>query len=146
MSWLRNLFRPGEARPPAPRHIGILVRGTLFNAQMAVSQLTMQGISASPGLNGVAALFGIDGELRAEHQQGQWVVPRSLKPPWLFVIPEDSFEAFGRDFGRDVGRPIDGRIAEDDPFSFVNINGAAIQEVSRILESWGPAPPPGGTD
>ena len=147
MSWLRNLFGRGEARPKAPKHIGILVRGTLLNANMAVNQLGMFGLDKAPHIKGVAPVFGIGGGMKAEETSDRWTHPCHLDPPWLLIIPEDAYAAFRFEFDQEVGKPIDGRVKSSDPSSIVNVNGAAMEEAWRIIESWGPgaqAPAPPG--
>ena len=140
MSWLRKLFGLGEAKPPSPRHIGILVRGTLLNANMAVAQLGMFGLDKAAHIKGVAPMFGIGGGMKAEVANDRWTHPRHLDPPWLLVIPEDAYRAFRFEFDQELGKPIDGRVQSKDSIPIVNISGPAMEEVSRIIDSWGPAP------
>ena len=139
MSWLRGLFGLASAKPRPPAHIGILVRGTLLNANMAAAELKMLGLDQAPHIKGVAPLFGIGDGLRAERRNDEWVEPRHLDPPWLLVIPEDAHAAFRYEFERDLGKPVDGRVESAGAFSIVNISRPAREQVSQIIASWGPA-------
>jgi len=140
MSWLRNLFRSAPVAttaPTAPHHVGILVCGTLFNANMGATELKMRGMDGAPHVRGVAPVFGIGDELQAEWREHQWKPLRQLEPPWLFVIPEAAYAEFSHAFHGAVGRMIDGRRPQSSPF---NISGAAHDELIRIIADWGPAP------
>ena len=143
MSWIRKLFGVG---PSKPKHIGILVRGTLANAWAGVVQLQMCGLDSK--VRGIGAAFGSEWDrLETEEGPGRSVSIRLLPPPWILVVPEDAYDRYRFEFEEVAGKPIDGRVEwrKVETMGHVaalppalNIARAAIERVAELVQSWGP--------
>ena len=141
MSWLRSLFGV-QPKPTQSRHVGVLVHGTLWHAEMAASQLKMEG--ADEGMSGVANVFGMPGGLQAQLGAGQWVSLADLRGRWILVIPDDAYARFGPEFEAAVGdRPLDGRVKPTGSvggLQLLNVSAGAVERLRAIVAQMPPLP------
>jgi hypothetical protein len=143
---LRKLFGVGTSPAPALRHIPVLVRGTLFNAEAAVSQLQMLGIGGA-SISGAAAAFGGPGGLSVQSSDGRWLPLDQVVGRWILIIPEDAHAVYGMQLEAFAGGPvIDGRVNASGAFPFLNINKAAEAEIQRLADSLPPLEVPAAAD
>lgn len=142
MSWLRSLF--GDTHQPSRTgHVGVLVRGTLLNAEMAVAQLGMEG--AAGGMTGIASVFGMLGGLEAQIGEGRWVSLSALQGRWILVIPDDAYAQFRPQFDATVGgSPLDGRVKPKGTagrVQIVNVSREAVDQLRAIIDAMPPLAP-----
>ena len=143
MSWLRNLFGTQPEQPATSRHLGVLVRGTLWHAESAVSQLKMQGIE--DGMTGVASVFGMQGRgLEAQIEERRWVSLSALHGRWILIIPEDAYARYRSEFDRIFGAPLDGRVQSTGAlggFDLLNVSQPAVERLCALIARMPPLPP-----
>ena len=146
MSWLRAIFGSKSEQPAQSRHLGILVRGTLWHAEAAVSQLKMQG--AQEGMTGAASVFEMPGGLKAQIEEGCWVRVFDLWGRWILVIPEDTYARHRLDFDQVLGsKPLDGRVEPSNAiggFELLNVNRHAVERLCTLIGEMPPLTPAEG--
>lgn len=116
------------------------MRGTLWHAESAISQLQMQGVGG--GMTGVASVFGMPRGLEAQIKDGQWASISSLRGRWILVIPEDAYALYQPEFDRAIGgKPLDARVKSTGAvggFDLLNVNQAAVKQLCELIAQMPP--------
>lgn len=133
MSWLSKLFG-SHPRSGGSQHLGVVVSGTLWNAEMAATQLQMLGVG--DGMTGVASVFGMPNGLQAQTSEGRWTSLVALKGRWILVIPDDAYAHFRPEFDLTVGgSALDGRVKSSGAggFTLSNVSATAIERLRTAI-------------